>query len=96
MIRSFIAIELKDKKTIERILSFSSRLKQNQQNLKLVAAENLHITIKFLGVIQETIAPKIYSILKKDEALTREEYAILTVMYTHSPSTMAAIDDTLQ
>ncbi len=66
MIRSFIAIELKDKETIENIVSFSSRLKQNQQKMKPVAPENLHITIKFLGNIHETLAPKIFSILEKD------------------------------
>ncbi len=66
MIRSFIAIELKDKETIEKIVSFSSCLKQIQQRMKLIASENLHMTVKFLGNIQETLAPNIYSILKKD------------------------------
>ncbi|KKM84012.1 hypothetical protein LCGC14_1303480, partial [marine sediment metagenome] len=47
-----MAIELKDKETIENIVSFSSRLKQNQQKIKLVAPENLHITIKFLEDIK--------------------------------------------
>ena len=66
MIRSFIAIELKDKDTIENIDAFSSRLKKNQEKLKLVAPENLHLTIKFLGDIHESIVPKIFSILKKE------------------------------
>ena len=51
MIRAFIAIELKDKDTIEKIASFSSRLKQNQPKVKLVEPVNLHITVKFLGNI---------------------------------------------
>lgn len=66
MIRSFIAIELKDEETIENIASFSSRLKQNQGKLKIVEPENLHLTVKFLGNISETLAPKIFSILKED------------------------------
>jgi 2'-5' RNA ligase len=66
MIRSFIALELKDKNTIERIELFSSRLKQNQPKLKLVKPENLHMTVKFLGNIPETLAPKIYAILNDD------------------------------
>lgn len=66
MIRSFIAIELKDKATIENITTFTSRLKQNQQKLKLVEPENLHITVKFLGNIPEVLAPKIYNILQKE------------------------------
>ncbi len=54
MIRSFIALELKDEDTIENIVSFSSRLKQNQPKLKLVKPNNLHMTVKFLGNIPET------------------------------------------
>ncbi|UCD01396.1 MAG: RNA 2',3'-cyclic phosphodiesterase, partial [Promethearchaeota archaeon] len=66
MIRSFIALELKDKETIDNITSFASRLKQNQPQLKLVEPENLHLTVKFIGNISENIAPKIYNILKKE------------------------------
>ncbi|MFX1454533.1 MAG: RNA 2',3'-cyclic phosphodiesterase [Promethearchaeota archaeon] len=66
MIRTFIALELKEQETIENISSFASRLKKNQPNLKLVKPENLHMTVKFLGNISESLAPKIYEILKKD------------------------------
>jgi len=66
MIRSFIAIELKDKETIEKIISFTQRLKQNQPKIKLVEPVNLHMTMKFLGNIPETQAPKIYSILQEE------------------------------
>ena len=66
MIRSFIAIELEDKETIEKISSFSQRLKQNQPKIKLVEPENLHMTIKFLGNIPEPLAPKIYTILQEE------------------------------
>ncbi|MFX1567861.1 MAG: RNA 2',3'-cyclic phosphodiesterase [Promethearchaeota archaeon] len=66
MIRSFIAIELKDLETIEKVNLFSQRLKQNQPKIKLVEPENLHMTIKFLGDISEPMAPKIYKILQED------------------------------
>ncbi len=66
MIRTFIAIELEDKETIQEIYSFSRRLEKNQQKLKLVKPENLHLTLKFLGNIQESLAPKIYEILKEE------------------------------
>ena len=65
-IRSFIAIELKDKETIEKIVSFTQRLQQNQPKIKLVEPVNLHMTTKFLGNIPEALAPKIYSILKEE------------------------------
>ena len=66
MIRTFIALELKNEETLDQIKSFSSRLKQNQPNIKLVKPENLHLTIKFLGDIEETLAPRIYEILNKE------------------------------
>ena len=66
MIRSFIAIELKDTDTIEKIQLFSQRLKQNQPKIKIVQPENLHITMKFLGNIPEPLAPKIYAILQEE------------------------------
>jgi len=66
MIRAFIAIELTNKNTIENIISFSSRLKQNQTKIKLVKPENLHMTVKFLGNISESLASQIYNSLKQD------------------------------
>ncbi|MFX0042245.1 MAG: RNA 2',3'-cyclic phosphodiesterase [Candidatus Hodarchaeota archaeon] len=66
MIRTFIAIELKDQETIKKVISFTSRLKNNQPRLKLVEPENLHMTLKFLGNTPESLAPKIYSILKEE------------------------------
>ncbi|MFX1275013.1 MAG: RNA 2',3'-cyclic phosphodiesterase [Promethearchaeota archaeon] len=65
MIRSFIAIELKDKETIDNIKDFSLRIKKNQPKIKTVEPENLHMTIKFLGDITESLAPKIFDIIKE-------------------------------
>lgn len=65
MIRSFIAIELKNEDTINNIVSFGKRLKKNQKKIKLVEPQNLHLTIKFLGNIRESTAPKIYSIIER-------------------------------
>jgi len=66
MIRSFIALELKNQDTINNIVNFGTRLKSNQPKIKLVEPENLHLTVKFLGDIHESQAPKIYAILKKE------------------------------
>ena len=66
MIRAFLAIELNNEVTTEKIKSFSARLQQNQSKLKIVAPENLHLTVKFLGNISESLAPKIYKILKEE------------------------------
>jgi len=65
-IRSFIAMELEDLDTINNIQAFYPRLMQNQPNLKVVKSENLHMTVKFLGDIPDSLAPKIYKILCKE------------------------------
>ena len=66
MIRAFIALELKNQETIEKIQSYGKRLKNTQLNLKLVEPQNLHMTVKFLGNIKESTAPIIYKILKEE------------------------------
>jgi 2'-5' RNA ligase len=66
MIRSFIAIELKNRQTVENITKFTYRLKQNQSKLKLVKPENLHLTLKFLGNIHEDLAPQIYNHIQEE------------------------------
>jgi len=66
MIRAFIAIELNNRITIEKIKSFSARLQQNQPKIKLVKPENLHLTIKFLGNVTEELASQIYTFLNDE------------------------------
>ena len=66
MIRTFIAIALKNQETIEKIIKFTQRLKQNQDKLKLVEPHNLHLTVKFLGNIKEDLAPQIYKLIQED------------------------------
>lgn len=66
MIRTFIAFELKEQSTIKKVNEFASKLKEFQPKVKLVELENLHLTVKFLGDIHETTAPKIYKILKEE------------------------------
>ena len=43
----------------------TSVLKKNQPQLKVVEPKNLHMTVKFLGNISESMAPKIFNILKE-------------------------------
>ena len=79
MIRAFIALELKDQETVENIQSYGKRLRNNQQNLKLVEPQNLHMTVKFLGNIKETITPKIYKIL--DEEINKKLFQNKTYQF---------------
>ncbi|TXT58903.1 MAG: RNA 2',3'-cyclic phosphodiesterase [Promethearchaeota archaeon] len=66
MIRTFIAFELQEETTLSEIRNFTNRLKQNQKKIKIVKLDNIHLTVKFLGNIQEDLVPKIYDILERE------------------------------
>jgi len=74
-IRSFIAFDLNDDESLKNIQDFQARLKQNQPRLKPIKRENIHITVKFLGNIKESMIPQIYKILDKEinERILRKE-----------------------
>lgn len=60
--RTFIAIELPE--AIRTILSrLQDELKQTQADVKWVKPENIHLTLKFLGEIEQDLVKKINSIL---------------------------------
>jgi len=60
--RTFIAIEL-DKEIKDKISSMQDMLKQTNADVKWVKPENIHLTLKFLGEIDEKKAEKIKNIL---------------------------------
>lgn len=62
--RCFIAIDLPDEVKNE-LLKIQSELPE--ANLNLAKKENLHLTIKFLGEIDEKLAEKVMYILKKSK-----------------------------
>lgn len=51
--RVFIALQLKDKDVKEKITDYQRKLVDTGAELKLVASDLLHITLKFLGEIDE-------------------------------------------
>lgn len=60
--RTFIAIELPEQ--IRTILSsIQDDLKQTHADVKLVKPENIHLTLKFLGDIEQDLVKKIHSTL---------------------------------
>ena len=61
--RAFIAIEL-DQNIKEKISAIQKKLKQTEADVKWVKPENIHLTLKFLGDIDEKKAEKIKNILK--------------------------------
>ncbi len=51
LIRCFYSIDIEDKSTLERITAVQKKLQETGANIKLVAPENIHITLKFIGEV---------------------------------------------
>lgn len=62
--RTFIAIELPDE-IKESLARLQDRLKKSQADVKWVAPENIHLTLKFLGEISEAQLEKITGALEE-------------------------------
>ena len=63
MIRSFIAIEL-GSQTLEQLVTFQKVLIDTGADIKLVEAQNIHITLRFLGEIPLNLTNRISEELK--------------------------------
>jgi 2'-5' RNA ligase len=53
-IRSFISIEITEKKLLERLLELQQQLSTSEADLKLVQPQNVHFTLRFLGEISSS------------------------------------------
>jgi len=72
-VRCFFAVELKTKPIINKITAFQINLAETGGRIKLVAPEILHLTIKFLGDIDETILPDLQ---KEAEKISLDTFQI--------------------
>lgn len=63
-VRSFIAVEVFDEEILGRILSLQEAISGSNADLKLVVAENIHITLRFLGNISVSMIKNISDELK--------------------------------
>ena len=61
--RAFIAIEL-PQETKKALTRLQEQLKKNNADVKWVTPENLHLTLKFLGDIDDTQAEKITAVIE--------------------------------
>jgi len=61
-IRSFIAIDIK---LFPKLVEFINEIKKTEANLKIVELKNIHLTIKFLGDIDEEKIDKIGGTIKE-------------------------------
>jgi 2'-5' RNA ligase len=64
MIRAFIAIKI-SVDIQEKLLGIQKKLKQSDAHISWVNPENIHLTIQFLGNIEEDQVPQIVSELRK-------------------------------
>jgi 2'-5' RNA ligase len=62
--RLFVAIDL-DGKVIENITSIQKKLASHDFDLKMVEPENLHLTLKFLGEVQESQVERIENLISE-------------------------------
>jgi len=60
-IRSFIAFDVNSDQVLKRLADTQEKLLKSSADLKLVAPENIHITMRFLGDIQPSMVDKIHS-----------------------------------
>jgi RNA 2',3'-cyclic 3'-phosphodiesterase len=63
-IRSFIAIDIPNPETIQQILDYQRQVQAILGPLKLVKPELMHITLHFLGDIEEEVAKKLFFYIK--------------------------------
>ena len=76
MVRAFIAMEVNNSKTIDRIVKLQQELMASTDaDIKPVEKQNLHFTIKFLGEISES------EISQQIESLRKIESECLDVVY---------------
>lgn len=63
--RAFVAIDVPDIHVIDGMVAFQGELEATRADLKLVARENLHFTVKFLGEIPDARAKEADARLKE-------------------------------
>ena len=73
VIRCFIAVNLPDevRKSLSGVIS---ELRKSRADVKWVSAENIHLTLKFLGGTEESVVPGIRQCLSKKLSLYRPFY----------------------
>jgi len=66
LVRAFIAVDIYDEEAVRKILAVQDELQRvNPNGLKPVEPENLHITLRFLGEIDEETVQYVVGVLEK-------------------------------
>ena len=66
-IRSFIAFDLENEQVLNRLSQAQKLVLETGADLRPVAPQNIHVTIRFLGDISPGMVEKVYEAMKKVE-----------------------------
>ena len=66
-IRSFIAFDLENEQVLSRLTQAQKLVLETGADLRPVAPQNIHVTIRFLGDISPGMVEKVYEVMKKVE-----------------------------
>ena len=66
-IRSFIAFDLENEQVLNRLTQAQKLVLETGADLRPVAPQNIHVTIRFLGDISPGMVEKVYEVMKKVE-----------------------------
>ncbi len=64
-IRTFVAVDIEDEEIVSKIREVQSEISLSSAKIKLVEPENLHLTLKFLGEVEESRIPVIVEALSE-------------------------------
>ena len=64
-IRSFLAFDIESDTVLNRLAAVQNLLVQTGADLKIVAPQNIHITVRFLGNVTPTMIENIFEEMKK-------------------------------
>lgn len=63
-IRSFIAFDLENEQVLDRLSAAQKLLVETGADLRFVAPQNIHVTVRFLGGISPIMVDKVYEAMK--------------------------------
>lgn len=65
MIRAFIAFDLDNEQLIKHIAEIQEKLVNTDVGLKMVKPQNIHVTLRFLGNVNQNTIERIYEAMKE-------------------------------
>ncbi len=63
-VRAFIAVDIDDPEVRKKIIAFRDAVAASGAHVKIVEDENIHLTLRFLGNIPETLIDDIYDVMR--------------------------------